>query len=457
MTTPQSTPATLPSAELLKQLFNALPDSAQGGADISGIYVNRSPDNEHDAVANLHQFISWAPGSSDTYLFSGLRGAGKTTELSRLVAELRKDGIAAYYCDASTYLNLNDPHLSLVELLMAALAGLSDAVRKELGKDCLSDTIWQRTKRLLNSNVEFKPSAKASSSVDVFGSSVSLEVEATLQENPDFRKELNLFAQSSTSFYAEAATFAKDVARIIQAKTGCEKIVLVVDSLERLSAPSGDEAKLFDSLKEVFFNDPQRLRFPCFSVVYSAPPYLHAVLPSVGTGFSQCVSLPNFKVIQRPAVGAQPARNPDGIQKMVEIVGHRFPEWPRVLSQAVLEELAWMSGGNVRRYFSLIRGVARKAALSKAPLPIVEPHAPAVRHAISEAALPLQWLTAQDRLWLDRFMQDSHNPSAHIQDLKIDLPSIIRLFDHSLVLDYQNGSVWYQVPQIVRESVQPHA
>ena len=95
MTTPQSTPATLPNAELLKQLFNALPDSAQGGADISGIYVNRSPDNEHDAVANLHQFISWAPGSSDTYLFSGLRGAGKTTELSRLVAELRQDGIAA--------------------------------------------------------------------------------------------------------------------------------------------------------------------------------------------------------------------------------------------------------------------------------------------------------------------------------------------------------------------------
>lgn len=108
-----------------------------------------------------------------------------------------------------------------------------NAVRKELRKDCLPDTIWQRIKRLLNSNVAFKSCAKASSSVNVFGSSVSLEVEATLQENPDFRKGLNLFAQSSTSFYAEAATFAQDVARIIQAKTGCEKIVLVVDSLER--------------------------------------------------------------------------------------------------------------------------------------------------------------------------------------------------------------------------------
>ena len=29
-------------------------------------------------------------------------------------------------------------------------------VRKELRKDCLPDTIWQRIKRLLNSNVAFK-------------------------------------------------------------------------------------------------------------------------------------------------------------------------------------------------------------------------------------------------------------------------------------------------------------
>ena len=65
---------------------------------------------------------------------SGKGGAGKTTELNRLVAELRQDGIAAYYCDASTYLNLNDPQLSLAELLMTALAGLADAGLRAVGK-----------------------------------------------------------------------------------------------------------------------------------------------------------------------------------------------------------------------------------------------------------------------------------------------------------------------------------
>ncbi len=112
-----------------------------------------------------------------------------------------------------------------------------------------------------------------------------------------------------------------------------------------------------------------------------------------------------------------------------------------------------MSGGNVRRFFGLVRGAARNSALSNTALPIDDPQALPITHAISEAAQPLQWLNAKDRLWLNRFMSDGENPAAYIEDLTTDLPSIIRLFDHSLVLDYQNGSVWYQVPQLVRANV----
>ncbi len=432
---------------ILQDLFNALPDSAQGGANVSDIYVNRASSPEYDAVANLKQFIQWAPTSNESYLFSGLRGAGKTTELNRLIAELRANGIAAYYCDASTYLNLNDPQLGLAELLMTALAGLADATRREFGADFLSDNIWQRTKRLLNSKVELKPSIK----LDASGAEINLE--ATLQENPDFRKELVDFSRENTRFYDEAVRYAEDVATLIRERTSCKKIVLIVDSLERLSAPTGSESQLFDSLKDIFFNDPARLRFPSFSVVYSAPPYLHAVLPNVGGGFSQSVTLPNFKVIDPPHGDSLPLRNADGIKKMVDIVDRRFPRWQQVFGPLVLEHLAWMSGGNVRRYFSLVRAAARKAALSGAELPINNAEAPPILHAVSEAAQPLQWLTAKDRTWLGHFMRDSKNPSAHIEDLAADLPSIIRLFDHSLVLDYQNGRVWYQVPQLVRAHV----
>lgn len=438
--------STSPSSAL-KDLFNALPDSATGGDQHLDNYVNRAVDAESDSVANLLQFIDWSPSSSETYLFTGLRGAGKTTELNRLVKELRDQGIAAYYCDASIYLNLNDPLLSLPELLMAALAGLADAVRRELGRDFLSDSIWQRTKRLLQSEVEIKPTAK----LGVDGA--ELEIEATLRENPDFRKALNHFAQDSSKFYDEAHKFASQVTELIRDRTKSEKVVLVVDSLERLSAPTGEEASLFDSLKQVFYNDPLRLRLPGFSVVYSAPPYLPAVLPSVSSGFSQCVSLPNFKVMQRPEPGKVPERNPQGIDQMLRILTQRFPQWIEVLAPRVLEELAWLSGGNVRRYFSLVRAVARKAALSRTALPIGELAAAPVQHAISEAAQPLQWLTADDRRWLQRFAADSQGAARHIEDLSKDLPSIIRLFDHSLVLDYRNGESWFQVPPLVRPHV----
>ena len=235
-----------PPAELLPTLFNALPDSAVGGVNNSKLYVNRAAAPEYDAVANLRQYVQWAPASDESYLFSGLRGSGKTTELNRFSTELRNDGIAAYYCDASTYLNLNDPQLSLAELLMTALAGLADATRKDFGADFLVDNIWQRTKRLLGSDVQLKPSLKLTLG------GAEAEVEATLQENPDFRKALVDFASSSTSFYEAAVEYAEEVAKLIRTKTGCQKIVLIVDSLERLSAPTGDESKLFDSLKELF-------------------------------------------------------------------------------------------------------------------------------------------------------------------------------------------------------------
>ena len=121
----------------LQDFFNALPESAQGGTNVAGIYVNRAPDDQHDPVANLKQYIQWEPGTGGCYLFTGLRGSGKTTELNRLLCELGADGIAAYYCDASAYLNLNDPQLGLTDLLMTVLAGLADAVRQQIGTDYL--------------------------------------------------------------------------------------------------------------------------------------------------------------------------------------------------------------------------------------------------------------------------------------------------------------------------------
>ena len=63
----------------------------------------------------------------------------------------------------------------------------------------------------------------------------------------------------------------------------------------------------------------------------------------------------------------------------------------------------------------------------------------------------LQWLTAEDRRWLNLIRQGRGEFAQEIKKLEADFSPIIRLFDHSLVLNYQNGKPWYQAPPIVYE------
>ncbi|GIA01857.1 hypothetical protein VCSRO129_1942 [Vibrio cholerae] len=84
-----------------KDFHNAFIDTNRP-TDVMSYYVNRAPDTAHDSVAEMKQAIEWeeTPGC---YLFSGLRGAGKTTELQRLQAELAQEGIPTFYCNADDF------------------------------------------------------------------------------------------------------------------------------------------------------------------------------------------------------------------------------------------------------------------------------------------------------------------------------------------------------------------
>jgi len=422
-----------------KDFHNAFLDTAKRD-DILNYYVNRAPDDAHDSVEDMKQAIEWedTPGC---YLFSGLRGAGKTTELQRLLADLKVKNIPAFYCSADSFLDLNEPAITQTELIFTALAGLSHAVKKAYGDDFLTETIWERTKKAMDSKVELKPKIKAAGA----------EVEFSLEENITFKQELIKFANSSNKFFQEAIKFANDVSASVKRHTNQDKVVLVVDSLERLSAPNGQEHVLFESLKDLFFNSPARLSFENITVIYTVPPYIHAVLPSIDQFYSGSFSLPNFKVIQTPKKEKPIEKNPEGIDKMVCVVEKRFPEWENYISKPVIEEFAWLCGGNVRRMFALIRHTTKKAVLGKVNFPVNRVNSTPVKQAILEETKNIQWLNAQDRKWLIHCRKHSGNLAQCINDLASDLPPIIRLFDHSLVLNYQNGSIWYQVPPIMND------
>ena len=92
----------------VKTFHNKFLDTAYRDAAIDSYYVQRTTEQDYHCVAKIKQTLDWAdiPGC---YLFSGHRGAGKTTELQRLMQELEGSAIAAFYCDVGNYLDLNDP------------------------------------------------------------------------------------------------------------------------------------------------------------------------------------------------------------------------------------------------------------------------------------------------------------------------------------------------------------
>ncbi|MFL0806278.1 MAG: ATP-binding protein [Oceanobacter sp.] len=423
-----------------KKFHNTFTDIAKRNDDVLSYYVNRADDSGHDSVEVMSQAVEWEEeGENGCYLFSGLRGSGKTTELKRLMKVLDSKNIPTLYCSADEFLDLNDPTITQAELIFTAIAGLCDSIKKEYGRDFLQETIWDRTKNIMNSDVDLK--AKVGTS--------DAGIEFTLKENTTFKKELVEFSKSSDRFFEEARVFIFDLVEKIRNKTGENKIVLIVDSLERLSAPPGQEQELFNSLETLFFNHSERIFLPGITVIYTVPPYLHAVLPSVDQFYSGAFSLPNFKVMKKPDSGAEPLENQSGLDQMIQLIEKRDSDWEHYFSRAVMEHFAWLSGGNVRRMFSLVRHATRKAALIDAEFPVSDIGDKAVEQAIQEETKNLHWLNAKDRLWLKHCREDGADLAQHIQELKDDLPPVIRLFDHSLVLNYQNGSIWYQVPPIV--------
>ena len=428
----------------INEFHNKLLNTAYRGEDIDieSYYVQRAEEKVDDRVEEIKQALRLEeiPGC---YLFSGHRGAGKTTELLRLTNELNDSGIAAFYCNLANYLDINDPKKAQTELIFSALAGLSSAVKAKYGENVLQESIWERINDMLQTSVTLTPK------LAMPGSESGVGIEFSLQENESFKRELIQFAEKSSQFNQEVQDFADILCELIQKQSGKQKIVLILDSLERLSTPLGQEQTLFNSLKELFFDHPERLTLPGISMIYTVPPYIEVVLPNVSKDYTAMFYLHNFTVINKPEADKQATKNAAGTAKMVDIVDRRYGEWHNYISRDVLEHLAWLSGGHVRRYLALICQLLRKAELAGTHFPVSDLRSDALRRAISEEARPLKWLIAEDRRWLDLIRQSSGEFTKHIENLEDDLPSIMRLFDHSLVLNYQNGEIWYQAPPIV--------
>ena len=414
--------------QFLKAFFNAVSDRPLEPDDPRYVPLYDEALTDADPVQQLAQAIEWSPES--VRLFSGYRGAGKSTELRRLKGQLEGSGHLVFLCDMEDYLNLSTP-VDVSDFLMAVAGGFDDAIREE-HEDALGSSMsyWERLVRSLR---KWK----------VEGVSVSAAgFKASLKSDPTFKVRLQeQMVGHLGALVADVREFCVSRVAALRAHTNAPdgKVVLLVDSVERIRGVFANAEAVQRSVETLFAGHAAQLRIPDMHVVYTVPPYLKVFDPHLGELYDGLEVLPSFKLHGRDGAPIEPA------YRAFEQVIDKRGDWRRLLGQdrSVLHHLIRSSGGHLRHLLRLLANIA----LRTRTLPAPESAVPAAIGQRKSQFLPIPH---DDARWLNAIGQ-THQVEP--QGLR-EIPSFPRFFDTHLVLCHRNGHEWYDVHPLIKEQVQ---
>ena len=365
-------------------------------------------------------------------LFSGFPGSGKSTLLLRLVGELRNLGHDVIYVDVEEYLNLNIP-IETYEILLA-IAGEMD---KQFPRTS-QQSLWDSISGFLNREV----SASADIKFAIPGGS---EMRMELRENVDFRRSVKELINKRQKHPAIIEQCRQFIDKTVAEHQSAKPIVVVLDNLERNRGRQHQEIR--DSLHASFNLYAKDLHLPCHTV-YSIPPWLRFTsdATSMVSKFDKDFILPMCKVIDQKSGD----RYQKGIDLLVEIAAKRF-DVEQVFGDTnpgFLRNLGYLSGGYIRDYLRLVRGVLLKIYTLKFDGP---PSKEELQRFADEESVALA---------------DDYGPSISLSDMPIllevqakkdvpkelnDIEKLIDWLDNHFIICYQNGGEWYDIHPLLAE------
>lgn len=418
------------------------PPLIQGGRDAS-LYVKGLHGGDSDLISNLADRIDLDEGGG-TYLFSGNRGTGKTTELMRLADLLRQQGSVVFYVDMAEYMNLTST-VEITDFLISMLGGFSEKIEERFGKNPSGKGFFERMGQFLQSEITVD-------GIDLkAGSDITTTLKMSLHQDPDFKEKLQKGTRGHVArLVQEARRFVADAIAAIRTYVAeNKKIVLIVDSFEKLRGVGDSKsiAKVFKSVEILFSGSSDNLRFAPLYLVCTVPPYLSVLTGSVAAYYSggQIFMLPSVHVYEEePQHGAAPVRSDVGLESMLTIVAKRFPEWEEFFTREQLFRLAANSGGDLRDFFRMI-DLCIIEALHQPSLPL-----PDKVIANAESALRNDMPLARDDKVRLKAIQEKHKGEWDNLD---DLPNFARLMEGKYILNYRNGDNWFDVHPLLRASV----
>jgi hypothetical protein len=309
-------------------------------------------------------------------LYTGHRGAGKSTELLRLQAYLKEQGYRVVYF-AAEEADIDPEDAQYTDILLACTRNLLKQLQGDEGP--VRQWLQARKTELVDAMQS-----------DVGFDSISAEVPfskltTTLKVSPTARAQIRKIVEPHTPSLIEALNEFITQAMAKTPEKSTHKLVLIVDSLDRIppilreNEPSNHE--------QIFVDRSEQLKMLGCHVIYTVP--ISLVYSGRATDLrdiydAEIQALPMIMVYDQEgqvcasglAVMSELVRqritNTKGVAPSQELVGHIFDD------QETLDQLCLMSGGHMRNLMQM----AQEAVKQTTALPIGKR---AVRLAITKA------------------------------------------------------------------------
>jgi len=434
----------------LKRFANSLsPKALTNSPEDHARYVAALHQSGEDQIKALANKIDWNSNRAGVYLFTGMPGTGKTTELYRLASKLEEDGHLAFFIDGLDYISPN-VEIEIGDFLIGMLLGFADQLdTPRYGNyKLLEQSYASRFKEFLNSEVGVTPE------IGLSHQDYKAVLRLSLRNNPAFKKTLQTKLQASLAILLELISdLVNQAVAFVETKLPSRncKIVLLIDSLEKVHGDGIDGHTQRDpvlaSLKKMVSQYANELFLSGLHIVYSVPPYLLKLAPMLGNQVDYVCHLTSGHILQRRSE----TPDPEGLAVFHEILEKRFPEWASLLKPTQLDTLILNSGGDLREFFRLVDRVISRAAIdSKATFPVPDTFIESAIQAQRRDYLPLPG-DAKSRL---RHARQHFEPNCDTEDA---LDMMVRDLYLRRLLIYRNGEDWYMPHPLLWQELTPPA
>ncbi|OKH31893.1 pilus assembly protein PilB [[Phormidium ambiguum] IAM M-71] len=362
--------------EILKKLFNSFDPSRPLPAGDPKYVDCREVRGDGDILEELGREIIFSERLT-CQLYSGHRGAGKSTELLRLQQDLDSKGYFVIYFAADEE-DIDSEDAQYTDILLACTRHLLDALKNSADPQPLLDWLkdrWNDLKDLALTEVSLE-SLSIEAQLHQFA-----KLTANLRAVPSVRQKIRERIDPHTTTLIKALNeFIREGKKKLPEKYS--QLLVIADNLDRIVPVIQEDGR--SNHDHIFLDRHEQLKALECHLVYTVPIsmlYLQKATDLRNNYDGENRVLPMIMVKTPDNVIYQP-----GLNKLKEVIAKRVNQVipDRALeteifdSPQTLEQICLMSGGHVRELLLLLRVAVKQT--DKLPIPVK-----AVQRAITEA------------------------------------------------------------------------